>query len=140
MRNYSKKLKAIGPGKVTVNGVGNYKGSKKLNINMVPKGTAFTKVTGGKQQITLNWKNPKDINGYEIQYGLKKDFKGSKTVKIKKAKTLKTAINKLQGNKTYYVRIRTYTTVKKKVSARMAELLRAALEADDRPWAEWALD
>ena len=83
---------------MTVNGVGKYKGSKKLNFNIVPKGTAFTKVTGGKQLITLNWKNPKDINGYEIQYGLKKDFKGSKTVKIKKAKTLKTTINKLQGN------------------------------------------
>lgn len=99
---------------MTVNGVGNYKGSKKLNINIVPKGTTFTKVTGGEQQITLNWKRQKNITGYQIEYSLKKDFSGSKTVKIKKAKTLTTTIKKLQGNKTYYVRIRTYTTVKKK--------------------------
>ena len=33
---------------------------------------------------------------------------------IKKAKTLTTTIKKLKGKATYYVRIRTYTTVKKK--------------------------
>ena len=35
-------------------------------------------------------------------------------MKIKNAKTLTTTIKKLAANKTYYVRIRTYTTVKKK--------------------------
>ncbi len=35
-------------------------------------------------------------------------------MKIKKAKTLATTIKKLAANKTYYVRIRTYTAVKKK--------------------------
>ena len=34
-------------------------------------------------------------------------------MKIKNAKTLTTTIKKLAANKTYYVRIRTYTTVKK---------------------------
>ena len=111
---YSKKLKAIGPAKVTVKGKGKYEGSKKLKFNIVPRGTTFSKLTGDKQKITLKWKNQKNINGYEIQYSLKKDFSGSKTVKIKKAKTLTTTIKKLKANKTYYVRIRTYTTVKKK--------------------------
>ena len=112
--SYSKKAKAIGAYKVTIKGKGNFKGSKKLPFNIVPKGTAFSKLTGGKQQITLKWKKQKNINGYEIQYGLKKDFKGAKTVKIKKAKTLITTIKKLKAKTTYYVRIRTFTTVKKK--------------------------
>jgi uncharacterized protein YjdB len=71
-------------------------------------------VKGGIQQVTLTWKNPKNITGYEIQYSLKKDFSGSKTVKIKKARTLTTTIKKLKSGQTCYVRIRTFTTVKKK--------------------------
>ena len=39
--------------------------------------TAFTRLTGNEQQITLKWKNPENITGYQIQYGLKKNFKGA---------------------------------------------------------------
>ena len=106
--------KKIGIATATVKGKGNYTGSKKVTFRINPKGTAFSKLTGGKQQITLKWKNPKNITGYEIEYSLKKNLSGAKTVKIKKAKTLATTIKKLAANKTYYVRIRTYTTVKKK--------------------------
>lgn len=49
-----------------------------------------------------------------MEYSLKKNLSGAKSVKIKNAKTLTTTIKKLAANKTYYVRIRTYTTVKKK--------------------------
>jgi hypothetical protein len=112
--SYDKKLKAVGPAKVTVKGKGKYKGSKTLNFNIVPKGTAFTKLTGGKEQITLKWKNPGNITGYQVQYGLKADFKDAGQENVPKAKTLKTTIKNLKGNKTYYVRIRTYTTVSKK--------------------------
>ena len=112
--SYSKTLKAIGVATVTVKGKGNFTGTKKLTFNINPKGTAFSKLTGGNQQITLKWKNPGNITGYEIEYSLKKDFSGGKIVKVKKAKTLTTTIKKLKANKTYYVRIRTYTTVKKK--------------------------
>ena len=104
----------IGVATVTVTGKGNYTGTKKLTFNINPKGTNFSKLKGGKQQITLTWKNPKNITGYEIQYSLKKDFSGGKTVKIKKAKTLTTTIKKLKAAQTYYLRIRAFTTVKKK--------------------------
>ena len=104
----------IGVATVTVTGKGNYTGTKKLTFNINPKSTNFSKLKGGKQSINLNWKNPGNITGYEIQYSLKKDFSGGKTVKIKKAKTLTTTIKKLTGGQTYYVRIRTFTTVKKK--------------------------
>ena len=109
-----KNNKAIGIATAIVKGKGNYTGSKKITFRINPKGTAFSKLKGGKQQITLKWKNPKNITGYEIQYSLKKNFSGKKTVKIKNAKTLATTIEKLKANKTYYVRIRTYTVVKKK--------------------------
>ena len=78
------------------------------------KGTAFTKLTGCRQQIALERKAPKNITGYQIQYSQKESFSGKKTVKIAKARTLKTTIRKLKAGKTYYVRIRTYKTVNKK--------------------------
>ena len=111
--SYNTKAKAIGAYKLTVTGKGGYSGSVEVTFNIIPKATAFSKVKAGKQQVTLKWKNPKNITGYEIQYALKKDFSDGKTVTIKKAKTLATVIKKLKAKKTYYVRIRTYTTVKK---------------------------
>ena len=109
-----KNNKKIGLATAIVKGKGNYTGSKKVTFRINPKGTAFTKLTGGNQQISLKWKNPKNITGYEIQYSLKKSFSGKKAVKIKKAKTLTATIRKLKANKTYYLRIRTYATVNKK--------------------------
>ena len=111
---YDKALKDVGPAAVTVVGMGKYKGSKEVDFNIIPKGTAFTKLTGGKQSITLKWKNPGNVTGYQIEYSLKKDFKGSEKVNIEKAKTLKATIGALKAKTTYYVRIRTYKTVSKK--------------------------
>ena len=111
---YNKKAKAIGAYKLTVTGMGRYTGSVNTTFKVVPKGTAFSKLTGGDKQITLKWKSQKNITGYQIEYSLKKDFSSSKKVTVKKAKTLTTTIKKLKAGKAYYVRIRTYTTVKKK--------------------------
>jgi len=112
--SYNKKAKAIGAYKLTVTGKGNYSGSKQLTFNINPKGTSFSKVKGGIQQVTMTWKNPGNITGYQIEYSLKKDFKSSKKVSIDKAKTLTVTIKKLKAKTTYYVRIRTYKTVSKK--------------------------
>ncbi len=112
--SYDKNAKAIGTYQLKVKGKGNFKGSKKVAFKINPKGTAFTKLTGGKQRITLKWKNPKNITGYQIEYNLKKDFTGANSVKIKKDSTLTTTIKKLKAGKKYYVRIRTYKVVKKK--------------------------
>ena len=50
--------------------------------------------------------------GYQIQYSTDKKFKkNNKTVTAKKSSTSAT-VKKLKSKKTYYVRIRTYKTVK----------------------------
>ncbi|MBE5775709.1 MAG: fibronectin type III domain-containing protein [Clostridiales bacterium] len=87
----------------------------KQSIRTVPADfTVFSKLTGGDKQVTLKWKSQKNITGYQIEYSVKKDFSVSKKVTVKKAKTLTTTIKKLKAGTKYYVRIRTYTTVKKK--------------------------
>ncbi len=74
------------------------------------------KVTGvkakknGKKKIKVTWKKVKNVKGYEIQYALNKKFKKAKTVTVKKASITKKIIKKLKSKKTYYVRIRAYTT------------------------------
>ena len=113
--DYNKKLTDIGPATVTVKGKGDFSGSKKVAFKVIPKGTTFTKLTGGKGQIKLAWEQPENITGYQIQYDLKKDFKDAKEVNKKKKKIVTETIKKLQGNKTYYVRIRTFKKVGKKV-------------------------
>ena len=67
----------------------------------------------GTKQLTATWKKTGGVTGYQIEYGLKEDFKGAKKVTVKKDATVKATIKKLQAKKTYYVRIRSYKTVKK---------------------------
>ena len=78
-----------------------------------PKGTKIKKVKGSKKAIALTWAKVKGVKGYQIQVATDKKFKkNKKTVTIKKQKTTKTTVKKLKAKKTYYVRIRTYTTKK----------------------------
>ena len=108
---YDKKMKKIGTWTVTVTGKGNYTGSKDLKFKINPKGTKFGKETKGKNYIKLKWSKPSNIAGYQIQYSLKNNFSGKKTVKITNPKTVSTTIKGLQAGKTYYLRIRTYQAV-----------------------------
>ena len=80
-----------------------------------PKATAIASLSPASKSFTIKWKKgANDITGYEIQYGLKSNFSGAKTVKV----TSKTAVSKkitgVKGAKKYYVRIRTYKTVARK--------------------------
>ena len=102
----------VGTATATVKGIGNYTGSKKATFKIKPKGTTLSKVTPGKKKLTVTWKKQtKQVSGYQIQYGTKKDFSNAKKVTVSGANTAKTTIKKLKAKKTYYMRIRTYKTV-----------------------------
>ncbi|MBQ3291530.1 MAG: CHAP domain-containing protein [Mogibacterium sp.] len=89
-----------------------YTGVKTLTYLINPKGTTLSKVTAGKKSFKAIWKKQAtQTTGYQIQYGLKSNFKGAKTVTVKKNKTVKATVKKLKAKKKYYVRIRTYRTV-----------------------------
>lgn len=86
--------------------------SSTLKSPTLPSGTSITKLTPGKKAFTAQWKKA-GFSGYQVQYSLKSNFSGAKTVTIKNAKTLKTIVKKLSAKKVYYVRIRTYKTISK---------------------------
>ena len=57
----------------------------------------------------------KSGTGYQCQYATKSSFKSAKKITVKKLKTTKTKIKKLKKGKTYYIRVRNYKKVGKKV-------------------------
>ena len=110
---YSKGCKNVGQYTVTITFKGKYSGTKTLTFKIVPKGTSISKLTAGKKQFTAKWsKQTTQTTGYELQYSTKSSMSGAKTVKINKNKTTSSTVKKLKGKKKYYVRVRTYKTVK----------------------------
>ena len=100
--------KAIGTATVTITGKGRCAESVKKTFRINPRAVALSSLTPGARQLTVKWRKGTGVTGYELQYGLKKNFSGAKTVVIKKAGTVKTVLKNLTPNKTCYVRIRAY--------------------------------
>ena len=80
-------------------------------------GTKIKKLKKGKKSFTVKWKAVKTpvgalyVDGYQIQYSLKKNFKKAKTITVKGYGKSSYTVKKLKKKKKYYVRIRTYAKV-----------------------------
>ena len=90
-------------------------GKVEKDVENIPRkvlgAVTLSSLKAGKQELTVKWKKGTDNDGYEIEYGLKKSFKGAKKVTVTKAKTTSWVIGKLKAKKTYYVRIRAWKKV-----------------------------
>ena len=110
---YAKGCKYVGQYTVTVTFKGKYTGTKTLTFKIVPKGTSISKLTAGKKQFTAKWSaQTAQTTGYELQYSTSSSMSGAKTVTVGRNKTTSSKVKKIKGKKKYYVRIRTYKTVK----------------------------
>ena len=91
------------------------KSTKKFKI--VPKGTSLAKGAAKPRGFSVSWKKQaKATDGYQIQYSTSRKFTKKTTVTktVKKPSKTKLDIKKCKAAKRYYVRIRTYKTVKGK--------------------------
>lgn len=120
-RNYTiayKNNKKVGKATVTIKLKGNYKGTLAKTFQIVPKGTSVSgKITAKSKGFTVKWKKQeKSTAGYQVQYATSKKFakKATVTKTIKKNTITKLTVKKLKPRKKYYVRVRTYQTVKGK--------------------------
>ena len=107
----------VGTAYVTISGTGKYKGKITKTFKILPEGTLITgKIMARPRGFTVRWKKQKKYtSGYQIQYSLNKKFtKKTVTKTVKKNTDTKLNVKKLKPAKTYYVRIRTYQTVKGK--------------------------
>jgi uncharacterized protein YjdB len=71
----------------------------------VPK-VKSVKVTAKKKKLVISWKKASGVSGYQIQISTKSNFKGKKSIFVKKSKNQYTV--KLKAKKKYYIRIRAY--------------------------------
>ena len=111
--SYPKGMKNVGKYTVKVSLKGNYSGSKSMTYNINPKGTSISKVTAAKKGFKVTWKKQAtQTTGYQVQYSTSSKFKSAKTVTVSKNKTTSKSVSKLSAKKKYYVRVRTYKTVK----------------------------
>ena len=104
--------KSIGTATVKIAGKGSYTGTITKTFKINPAKQAIQKLTAKSKAFFVDWAQKGSATGYEIQYATNSKFTSAKKVTITNNKTDKTTISKLSGNKKYYVRVRSYTTVK----------------------------
>lgn len=111
---YSTGCKNVGKYTVKITFKGDYKGTYTKTYKILPKGTSLSSVKADKKSFKATWKKQStQTTGYQIQYSTSKSFsKNTKTTTVSSNKTLNKTVKKLTSKKTYYVRVRTYKTVK----------------------------
>ena len=104
--------KKIGTATVKIAGKGSYTGTVTKTFKINPAKQKIQKLTAKSKAFFVDWAQKGSATGYEIQYATNSKFTSAKKVTITNNKTDKTTVSKLSGNKKYYVRVRSYTTVK----------------------------
>ena len=104
--------KNIGTATVKVTGKGSYTGTITKTFKINPAKQEIQKLTAKSKAFFVDWAQKGSATGYEIQYATNSKFTSAKKVTITNNKTDTKTISKLSGKKKYYVRVRSYTTVK----------------------------
>ena len=104
--------KKVGTATVKIAGKGSYTGTVTKTFKINPAKQEIQKLTAKSKAFFVDWAQKGSATGYEIQYATNSKFTSAKKVTITNNKTDKTTVSKLSGKKKYYVRVRSYTTVK----------------------------
>ena len=104
--------KNIGTATVKITGKGSYTGTITKTFKINPAKQEIQKLTAKSKAFFVDWAQKGSATGYEIQYATNSKFTSAKKVTITNNKTDKITVSKLSGKKKYYVRVRSYTTVK----------------------------
>lgn len=103
--------KNVGKATVIITGKGLYAGTITRTFVINPAKQSIQKLTAKSKGFYIDYVAKGHATGYEIQYATNSSFSGAKKTVITSNKTDKVTVSKLSGNKKYYVRVRTYTTV-----------------------------
>ena len=104
--------KSIGTATVKIAGKGSYTGTITKTFKINPAKQEIQKLKAKSKAFFVDWAQKGSATGYEIQYATNSKFTSAKKVTITNNKTDKATVSKLSGKKKYYVRVRSYTTVK----------------------------
>ncbi|MGN0458539.1 MAG: metallophosphoesterase [Eubacterium sp.] len=112
---YPKGRKNVGVYKIKITFKGNYKGNPAVykSFTVKPKSTSISSLSAKSKGFTVKWKKQStQTTGYQLQYSTSSKFSKPKTVTVSKNSTTSKTVSKLKGGKKYYVRVRTYKSVK----------------------------
>ena len=88
----------------------NYIGKSICRLNQV---SSISVNSPSSKKMTVKWSKNNKSTGYQVQYATNSKFsKNRKTINVSSYKTTKKTIKNLKSKQKYYVRIRTYKTVK----------------------------
>ncbi len=111
--SYAGGRKNVGSYDVTITFRGNYQGKAVKPFIIRPQNVSINKVKSGKKKILVKWKKQnRQISGFEIQYATDRKFKKGKKTVTSAARAASKTITKVKMKKKYYVRIRSYKTVR----------------------------
>ena len=107
--------KNVGTSNVYVYGKGNYSGSLSAKFDIVPAKQQIQKLETKYKGFYIDWAQKGSATGYDVAYSVNANMSGavSKHLTANKPDTL--TVSGLAGDKTYYVRVRSYTNVNGKV-------------------------
>lgn len=113
--SYSAGRKEAGVYTVSIKFKGDYSGEVEKTFTIRPKGTGLGKISAKSKGFQAAWKKQAfQTSGYQLQCCIGGNFTGKtvKTVDVKNNATIKKNVSGLKAKKKYYIRIRTYKTVK----------------------------
>lgn len=112
--SYSANTK-VGTVEVTITGTGSYTGEIKKSFVIAPAKQQIQKLETRYKGFYIDWAQKGSATGYDVEYSVKANMSGavSKHLTANKPDTL--TVSGLSGDKTYYVRVRSYTNTNGKV-------------------------
>ena len=105
----------VGIATVIVDFNGSYSGKLEKSFEIIPKGTRISRLTARSRGFLVKWKKQRiQTTGYEVQYSTSRKFtkKTTKYVTVKGNKKVSRKITGRKPGKKYYVRVRTYKSVR----------------------------
>ena len=107
--------KNVGTSNVYVYGKGNYSGSLSAKFDIVPAKQQIQKLETKYKGFYIDWAQKGSATGYDVEYSVNANMSGAVSKHLTASKPDTLTVSGLAGNKTYYVRVRSYTNVNGKV-------------------------
>lgn len=101
----------IGHANIAISGMGNYYGSYTAGFDIIPAKQAIQKLETRYKGFFVDWAQKGSATGYDIQYSTSANMSGAASKHLTANKPDNLTISGLTADKTYYVRVRSYTNV-----------------------------
>ncbi len=107
--------KNVGKATVKITGKGNYSGSLSAKFDIVPAKQQIQKLETKYKGFYIDWAQKGSATGYDVEYSVNANMSGAVSKHLTASKPDTLTVSGLSGDKTYYVRVRSYTNVNGKV-------------------------